>query len=145
MASKTVIRPINSKHLRFPPRWTCFLWSIEIAFTTAFTGSACRFRTSTTGPGFEFCDHRGCTLDLKILCILRVLYQLQSYLPTNIGKNDAKTIFTLWRLERIFRRWMAMFSGVISELKRTAAKPSVVTRTFFRHHREQRSSFWMNK
>ena len=129
---------INTNYFRFPPRWTCFLWSIKIAFTTTFTGSACRFRSSSFYELVQLAQVSNFATTRVAHSIwkhLRVLCQLQSYLPTNVGKNDAKTIFTLWRLEKIFRRRMALFASNISEFnfKRNVAKPAVVTRTFFRH------------
>lgn len=98
----------------------CFYWS------------ACHFRSSSF---YKLVQLAQVSNFATTRVAKSILYQLQSYLPTNTGKNDAKTIFTFWRLEKIFRWRIALFASDISEfnLKRNVAKPAVVTRTFFRH------------
>ena len=106
-----------------------------VSIDWCITGSACRFRSSSFYELAQISNFATTRVAHSIWKYLRVLYQLQSYLPTNIAKNDAKTIFTFWRLEKIFRRRMTLFASDISvfNFKRNAANPAVVTRTFFRH------------
>ena len=91
-------------------------------------------QTGTTGAGFEFCDHKGCTLDLKILASLVSTPILLAYKYWQERRQTEQSL----RFDGLKRfsddEWVclpATFPNLT--VKEMLQKPAVVTRTFFRH------------